>query len=314
VEVNVTLAQADPSKPFALTITPLPKTTPSTSGSSSENPKTSVQFVIFAKHVYEVNVLGNVVKDLALDSQNYTEAMTSHVLQPDNSTVTYLNATFPLLGQATLLIKIAIYENPQNLTFANHPVDMAQNGIKYSMRVENWDFEEIRNQLVIVVESTSNSARQSVNVNQVDGGTLQWMVLSSGGFNLYAKFLEYAIIDDVVQTVRFTYVDNEGSPEVYVDVPHFWNYAEIDPNYVVLEQQDTAKNSGIPETTVIAIVASIVGAAVVVSAVLWIQFHRRAAKRFSHLRKSRDEKARNQEQQVPMDTLPEVDPSLSSTG
>lgn len=52
----------------------------------------------------------------------------------------------------------------------------------------------------------------------------------------YGQFAEYAIIDEKVQVVQFTY--NQTENEVVVEIPHFWEIAEFDPNFQVLVEYD----------------------------------------------------------------------------
>jgi len=242
--------------------------------------------------VAEITESGDVVKFYAIDSQNFNVSTNKTILS-DNSTVTFINITFHLFQEATLLITTASYENPHTLTFANHLVDVAENGVKYSMLVENWDFEKITNQLEIVIESSSNyNSSQSISTSAdgTDGRNLQWMKLSVYGVSLYAKFLEFAVIDDEVQTVQFNYIpNNNGAVEVHALVPHFWNYAEIDPNYAVLvetkagtpEMPSSSGGRGLSTITKIIIIACVLGVAGIVGAIGLILMQRRVIQRES---------------------------------
>jgi len=80
-------------------------------------------------------------------------------------------------------------------------------------------------------------------------------------------------IDAQVQKVIFSYVDNNGTSEIHVTTPHFWDYADIDPNFAVLLEASAGPGpnhggSGLPAGSIIAIVISIVGAAMIVAMVI----------------------------------------------
>jgi len=270
VPVNLNISvPSNPALPPSILITPLLLSTP--------------QFSIFAKNITEIDEFGNIIKFYALNSRNYSVSQRISIL-PDKSTATYINISFPLLEKATLLIITAHYDTPQSIPFANQNVPVAGNGTKYSMVVENWDFLSTNNQLDIVMGmTTSANTSQSVQTSAGGGsglgagiGTIQWMDWNVAGISLYAKFLEYAVIDGVVQMVKFIYQDAlDGTPEIHVIVPHFLNSAEIDPNYSVLLNPKDENNSAndndsnhhsssrwLTYKTIIIIVASVFGAAI----------------------------------------------------
>jgi len=239
-----------------------------------------VLFSVLVSRVDEIDKLGNIVKSYSIDSRNYT-VTSSDSFSADNSTIISQNITFAL-REATLIVTTILYETPQEIIFANHTVNVAGNGLKYYIRIENWVFADIENQLAIVTETISGSGNSlSVTTKSVDGGGLQWVQVSLNGMILYAKYLDFAVIDDEVQNVQFNFVRSNNSAEVHAIVPHFWQYAEIDPDYSVLVDPGASENPGprgdnsVPLTTIIAVVASVVGVAVIVSIAFWVQLRRR---------------------------------------
>jgi len=103
------------------------------------------------------------------------------------------------------------------------------------------------------------------------------MTLSVCNIKLYSNYLPYAILDGIVKTVQFQTTDS-GDGDIQVTIPHFWEYAIIDPDYSVLvETSDDAcyqaNEKSVSVNIIIGVFVGFFGVACILVAV-WFIFHR----------------------------------------
>jgi len=245
-------------------------TTPSTFDNSGKA-QSPIAFDIYVKNVIETDQTGSMVKNFIVPVQNFTVGNTTVVLS-DKSVVQVINITYPLTGNATLLITLSLYQNAGSANFDSLYANVSQNGMQYSIEVRNWPFEQLQNQLTLVLVGSSSSKPAVTTSAPVAGTNLQWVNLQVNQTSLYAKFLQSGVVDDVGSFVQYSAVNNtDGIMEVHATLPHFWEYAEIGAIYYVTQQQDASSSSEMwyKSVTFIATISA-VGGAVLLGAVVLI--------------------------------------------
>jgi len=108
--------------------------------------------------------------------------------------------------------------------------------LKFFILISDWTFESAQNSLQLFYNITTNEAPLLTSSTD-DQGRLQWQKVSVGDVVLFGKFVEEAEIDGKVRYVSF--LPTEGG--VAVQIPYFWDFARLDPDYSVLlgdSQQD----------------------------------------------------------------------------
>eukprot|EP00026_Physarum_polycephalum_P015620 Phypoly_transcript_16341.p1 GENE.Phypoly_transcript_16341~~Phypoly_transcript_16341.p1 ORF type:complete len:174 (+),score=26.81 Phypoly_transcript_16341:223-744(+) len=78
-----------------------------------------------------------------------------------------------------------------------------------------------------------NSAGGSDSTNCVgtnEDASVSYVLIVAGNVTLYGQFLDKAELDDRVRSVKYS----AGNDGITITVPHFWDYADIDPNFNVL--------------------------------------------------------------------------------
>jgi len=196
-----------------------------------------------------------------------------------SDSVTYYNISF-FLEQATLTVEVAMYKQSQTIPFAGYEVNIPDNGIKYNVVIQDWIFETIANTLTVTLSSSSNSDLQTFTTGTDQNGNLQWMRLSVCAIGLYSTYLAYAVLDGTVQRVQFKTTGNNS--DIAVRIPHFWNYAVIDPEYSVLVETGTScqpnKHNNIPSEVIVSVVVSIVSATTIMAGVWFVIVSKRRSK------------------------------------
>jgi len=222
-----------------------------------------IEFTISLKDIYEIDRSNNILKRYLLNtSADYT--VLSEI--QDNSNVTYINISFAL-DNARLLVRVILYEKTTTIDFAGKEIIVPNGGVKYYARVENWPFEKYGNKLAITLLTSSSNTSAEIQSSQNNGGNLDWMTLYAGSLSLYSQFLSYALLDDLNTTVQFVAQSQTGgTSEVQILIPHFWDYAEIDPNYAVLVEADQTGSGG--QNQFMYIIIAIVVACVVAVAII----------------------------------------------
>jgi len=281
--------------PVSIGYTPINSTTqtlPLTITSSvSVGAQGNFAFNVWIKSIVEINSTGGVVKTV-FNSQNST--VTKSLVQlSDSSTVGYLNFTFYLPGNTTLLLSSASYSNPEVIYFAGLPLNISQNGIVFTIQVLNWLFDHIENHLILTIETNSTAlSTPVVSMNAVNaGGELHWLNLEVNNTNLYAKFPANSLVDDSVTNVVFSYInpptltpsptlgpDDVNTVQIQVTIPSFWDFAEIAMNFAVLQRpsQDNGNNQKWYESIpFIATLPSVFAVAVIIAIAVYLVKNRK---------------------------------------
>jgi len=181
-----------------------------------------------------------------------------------------LNAT--LDNGANLEIYIWQFTSDTSINFANSSVACPANTIKLGLQIQNWPFRNTRNSLEVVLDSQART-NSGISCNQTDSqsdenGNLRWFTINIDGVIMYGQFLDKAELDGAVRVITFQ-LDKENNV-VTATIPHFWDYAVIDPSYAVLigDVASTCASTGLTVSTIliIAIVVPVVVLAIIVVA------------------------------------------------
>eukprot|EP01111_Echinosteliopsis_oligospora_P013674 TRINITY_DN4962_c0_g1_i1.p1 TRINITY_DN4962_c0_g1~~TRINITY_DN4962_c0_g1_i1.p1 ORF type:complete len:1017 (+),score=227.48 TRINITY_DN4962_c0_g1_i1:60-3110(+) len=180
----------------------------------------------------------------------------AHTFQQTESlqTTEYDYAEFSqnISNRATIIFKIwQIKERAVNFTIANTSVVAQAGTLKMNVRVNNWPFFSIKNTLYLDFRSSAFVPASSSETEEEDScgnpipkksleiqsqadhqGALQWVQTSISGYSMYASFVNQVEIDGRRRVINWT--NNNTAGTVSAILPHFWDFAEVDPNYSVL--------------------------------------------------------------------------------
>lgn len=192
-----------------------------------------VSFNISIKTIQEVDGSNNIIQGYDINSLPLTHSKEPFVVGDIN--VTQVSYTIAIPNQATLTLILWVFSRGATYSFANRTITVPDNSVKYSIKLENWPFNTIRNRLQIVMTTEGGSLNQDACQNTISSqdssNNLQWFTLNVEGVSLHAQFVEEVILDGKVGKVGFELSSNN---EVVYSVPSFWDAIEIDPVYSVL--------------------------------------------------------------------------------
>jgi hypothetical protein len=174
-------------------------------------------------------------------------------------------------------------------------MSISANSIKMTVTITNWPFLHTSHTLGIVLENDV-IYDDVITVNQDDKPTfndannLRWLALSTGGVTLYAEFVNYGSIDGSTATIQNKKL--YGNYVVTI-LPYFMYSAVLDPNYAVLADVDNDGSSNaetgghatppMDEPVLVATIASIVGVALIIAAIIFVLRRRVKSKRRTRL-------------------------------
>eukprot|EP00026_Physarum_polycephalum_P007387 Phypoly_transcript_07447.p1 GENE.Phypoly_transcript_07447~~Phypoly_transcript_07447.p1 ORF type:complete len:469 (+),score=93.90 Phypoly_transcript_07447:178-1407(+) len=168
---------------------------------------------------------------------------------------------------AMLNISVWLIKVQKVIEFANISTTFLPNSVKMGLFVANWPFMDVENYLGIVTESQNLEDSAPKVVAEVDEhGNLKWIKYLINGFAFYGQFQDKAILDGYIRTIRFR--QNVTDNSIITIIPHFWDYADIDPNFAVLLDTDSKpdkpgdapkKGGGVSLMVIIAIPAAVGG-------------------------------------------------------
>lgn len=115
---------------------------------------------------------------------------------------------------------------------------IAENGVKYSLKIDNWRFSNESNCLAISIETVSSYVDENIttNSNTTDAYNLEWLTLRVKNSTLYllkrysiisvisrsmTSFVDAAILDGEVASIKFTYQSTANSMEIQALIPYF---------------------------------------------------------------------------------------------
>lgn len=193
----------------------------------------NVTFTLSFKDIQEIDASDNVLTSYDLTFQNIS-VMGSSIIEGGVPAQRY-SYLIVLPNSANIVINFTVFANATRVLFGNHSVDIAENGLKYTMQVSNWDFANFKNKLLIHMETSPQYSPGDCATNTIgtDGSlNLKWLEVNLHGTSLYVTFDDYAVIDAQNRRVQIVY-DRRVSL-IAITVPHFWYSAAFDPNFQVL--------------------------------------------------------------------------------
>eukprot|EP00026_Physarum_polycephalum_P004546 Phypoly_transcript_04568.p2 GENE.Phypoly_transcript_04568~~Phypoly_transcript_04568.p2 ORF type:complete len:259 (+),score=35.80 Phypoly_transcript_04568:281-1057(+) len=246
----------------------------------------------------ELDESGKNVSIIDFSTQNFT-------LVYSHSSATNLSWEYSatLINRAVVNITFIQFVQDSTYTFAGKTEKFPANSVKLNFLVSNWPFRAISNKLNIEMESGATAqggatsppsdkchddVASGTSYNTDTGGNLQWVKISRNGVAVYVQFVPDAMIDGRKQDITFSLL---GDFTFAATFPHFWTFAELDPNFNVLldpiSYYDCAKKSS--HKTKVAIIAStvtIVGLLLIVAIIVVIyktQLRKREHKRLINM-------------------------------
>eukprot|EP00026_Physarum_polycephalum_P005392 Phypoly_transcript_05426.p1 GENE.Phypoly_transcript_05426~~Phypoly_transcript_05426.p1 ORF type:complete len:356 (+),score=25.74 Phypoly_transcript_05426:398-1465(+) len=209
---------------------------------SSQN--ISVSFGILFASIREIDENGGTVVSFDINLPNNTR---NHHEKINSSNTKFI---ISLPNNANLAVKATVYNETTIVKFANESIRVPKNGLKYLIHIENWPFIALTHRLVVSMRvnasakgasdgsCTRSQAGTKLRVNTDGDSSLSFIYFEYNGVLLYGTFLENAYLDDIynIRLVRFYY--NTTANTIDIEIPHFWDYVDIDPNFQVLLGDD----------------------------------------------------------------------------
>eukprot|EP00026_Physarum_polycephalum_P001796 Phypoly_transcript_01799.p1 GENE.Phypoly_transcript_01799~~Phypoly_transcript_01799.p1 ORF type:complete len:509 (+),score=43.80 Phypoly_transcript_01799:1579-3105(+) len=199
----------------------------------------SMEFFISIQALSELDQSGNAVRTEQVHNYNFT------LNQNTNETYTLYNYSALLENGASLDIIVWIFNASTPIDFAGNTTVYAQNTIKINVIVQSWPFYALANSLAVIFNSTKSEQKNCAKDFVDDSGNLRWVAVSLGDLSLYGQFDDKSIIDGRVRST--SYVLNSDY-SVSAILPHFWDFAEMDPSYSLLVADQTTRGCGSSNT------------------------------------------------------------------
>eukprot|EP00026_Physarum_polycephalum_P014845 Phypoly_transcript_15405.p1 GENE.Phypoly_transcript_15405~~Phypoly_transcript_15405.p1 ORF type:complete len:269 (+),score=47.86 Phypoly_transcript_15405:54-809(+) len=140
------------------------------------------------------------------------------------------NYTTTIEKDVSMSVILQQFENPSTtFEFAGTTLTFPPHTLKLTIQVQKWRFFSLANSLVIVLDSLG--ADDSTNcVGTSEDASVSYILVVAGNVTLYGQFMNKAELDDRVRSVKYS----AGNDGITITVPHFWDYADLDPNFNVL--------------------------------------------------------------------------------
>lgn len=220
-----------------------PDSLPITTTTNVDQPSVNIEspgfgnFSVSIQSISEINPNGEIIRSYSISNLNFS------VEQTTNGTNKVYVYGAVLENGASVNVTIWQLNEDTIFEFANTSTLYHENTIKVGIRVENWPFLSLANRLQILMDSDAASEGACIR-NQLDeSGNTRWVVIMVGDVALYGQFLDKAVVDGRIRNITYNW--NSDGSAVGAILPHFWDFADMDPNYsVLLTDQDTRDECG----------------------------------------------------------------------
>eukprot|EP01133_Synstelium_polycarpum_P018143 gene18143-21694_t len=218
---------------------------PNTSG-GTDLPAGGINFSIAITHLREVTPSLETVRTLPMRTIVWTNFTTT----PPH--YEYAGG-FPNNGPR-INLSLTVYKEATTIQFANAPMNIAANSVKYLVGIDNYQFNSSLNILQVIYTvhtpriTEFNCASSHATTQGED--TTNFYYVQVGGSTMQSKYSERLIVDQRVATSKISEIkssdeiyNSEASkdPEIFtvmtaINVPHFLESCQLDPNFGALVQ------------------------------------------------------------------------------
>lgn len=276
-----------------------PNITIETPGTSGPN---SPAFSVSIRSISEFSAGGTLVRSVGIPTVTFARNIS--VFGNNNTAYTY-NAT--VFGGTVLTVVVTQFAEAQEVYFANVTQNFGANMLKIAVSIKNWPFKSLTDTLHVTLDSRAQKAVQCQNSLQ-ESGSVQWFTIVVDNVTLYAELIDRAIIDDRVRSITYTLNDTDHS--ITAILPHFWDSADMDPNYSVLlgdEDSCTKKVKADDNTRRLLIIILPIVVGVILLIALLVIVAPRLRTRYKVYRERKSHKFENQLSEISNSTEPEME-------
>jgi len=232
-----------------------------------------VSFSLEIREIHEMSDSG-----VALPGYSFNEIDITAVENQTDAGLTWTYET-TLDNGAQISFTFLMVNNATTMNFAGETFTLSPNALKTTVYISNWPFENLSHQLQIVTVVNASTEQgggddcSNFATNLDLSGNLQGFQYSINGQALVGTYIDSAVVDGATKPLRVSSLDNN---RIAFTLSHFWQYEILDPDLSVIIDPltGTCGNSAL-DTDVIAISVSLIGAALVVSAVGLLIFYRK---------------------------------------
>ncbi|GAM22455.1 hypothetical protein SAMD00019534_056300 [Acytostelium subglobosum LB1] len=250
--------------------------TPGMRNGTASNPA-GIEFISSIRYLRELNQTGQVVRTLDMNNIRWiTDNVTGIV-----------NGTFSNDTVSMSLVVLQVNQSIDRYQFAGQVMALTANSLKLIISIADWSFKSNLNSLQVIIQSKTNSTTRSAcgTEHQTSGevDTNSYHIVS-GNSILQVKFASHLYVDGRVAVSEFTQLDaadpivlTSASNDTFslwtaINVPHF-KVCAIDPSMAALlgNDKETCSTPSNWKTIVIAVLASVVGLAILIGAAVLIK-------------------------------------------
>eukprot|EP00026_Physarum_polycephalum_P014188 Phypoly_transcript_14676.p1 GENE.Phypoly_transcript_14676~~Phypoly_transcript_14676.p1 ORF type:complete len:261 (+),score=32.56 Phypoly_transcript_14676:55-783(+) len=157
------------------------------------------------------------------------------------------NTNFSALLDNGAVLQVIISQFEEAATkveFANETTIYSPHTLKLAFSFYNWPFRALSNSLNIVINSGSGNVgkkKTCVTESTDQGGGLRYFMLVIDHVSLYGQFISKAVLDGHVRNIAYN-LNSDNT--ITASLPHFWESADMDPQFSVLLSDSKATCSG----------------------------------------------------------------------
>ncbi|KYQ92870.1 hypothetical protein DLAC_05458 [Tieghemostelium lacteum] len=247
-------------------------------------------------------------KNEPVATYNFTEWLFTNI--STNATIEYLYST-KIDNYTQINVTVTWFTKETDIEFANQVIHMLPSTIKYRVDISPYHFNSTLNTLQLVMSAsitTSTSESDACSLKEYDeDNDYQYVKLQVDSNSLYGRFIKRADIDNNYATISNTLLDSSfkeitnqtqtSQTYIGINIPHFYNYVIIDPDFSVLvdsrpaDEKDGAfcqissNEKGLSKTQLVGIIigAGVLGIAAMAGILYYIIKVRKSSKEMKKL-------------------------------
>jgi len=205
----------------------------------------------------------------------------SYLLPSSTISVFNANNSFSLVSylignNSTLNISYNTFTTGQTLTFAKQNISLPPNALKLTLSISNWKFSNTLNQIFIDMRVCEQLKSDSDCSGSMGPSSYYW-TKDLSHYTFYVNYARNGIVDGSAAKVGTVY--NQTSQTTTLIIPHFFEYAILDPDFSALVNANPPSHINMPK--IIGITIGVIVGVVVLIVLLYLLVNRLKFKRIA---------------------------------
>ncbi|EGC40218.1 hypothetical protein DICPUDRAFT_146927 [Dictyostelium purpureum] len=219
----------------------------------SKNSTVSYKSLITLVSLREINIFGDIVFNKPFETWRVSQSDTNTYVYNSKLEIIKNNQT----SYTNVIVTLKWFINETTISFANEELLMNPSTMKYTVRISDYPFDSVLNQLELVMSAViqSNTTKDICSVRDfsdtTSGDNSNYLKIQVDNHSLYGRFIKRGIIDSTVKSISNVLLDKHMNPisttnqlqsYIGIRIPNYKENVILDPDFSVLVDSNAASS------------------------------------------------------------------------